>query len=260
MIAPVLPQARLLAVTAAAHPYPLIFATLSGAHLYGFASADSDFDLRGSHLLPLAECLGLAKPQETIERSEEREGREVDLVTHDLRKFILLLLRDNGYVLEQLYSPLVVHTSADHAELAHIARGCITSGCVRHYLGFAQGQWQLFAGEQPRRIKRLLYVYRVLLTGIHMMSTGEVNANLLECNEEEKLPFLPELVARKIAGGERGELIDAQLAIHEAEVARLRRKLQEAAEASHLPKGATCRRELDDYLLRVRLETPKNLA
>ncbi len=32
-------------------PYPLLFATISGAHLYGFPSPDSDFDLRGAHVL-----------------------------------------------------------------------------------------------------------------------------------------------------------------------------------------------------------------
>lgn len=32
---------------AAAQPYRLLFATISGAHLYGFPSPDSDFDLRG---------------------------------------------------------------------------------------------------------------------------------------------------------------------------------------------------------------------
>ena len=32
--------------------YPLIFATVSGAHLYGFPSPNSDFDLRGVHVLP----------------------------------------------------------------------------------------------------------------------------------------------------------------------------------------------------------------
>ena len=41
------------------HPYPLLFATISGAHLYGFPSADSDYDLRGVHLLPLREVVGL---------------------------------------------------------------------------------------------------------------------------------------------------------------------------------------------------------
>ncbi len=32
----------------AAQPYPLLFATISGAHLYGFPSPDSDYDLRGA--------------------------------------------------------------------------------------------------------------------------------------------------------------------------------------------------------------------
>ena len=34
----------------AEQPFPLIFATISGAHLYGFPSPDSDYDLRGVHL------------------------------------------------------------------------------------------------------------------------------------------------------------------------------------------------------------------
>jgi len=37
----------------AAQPQPLLFATISGAHLYGFPPPDSDFDLRGAHVLPL---------------------------------------------------------------------------------------------------------------------------------------------------------------------------------------------------------------
>ncbi|SRR5260370_15777302 len=49
------------------HPYPLIFATISGAHLYGFPSPDSDFDLRGVHVLPLKEVVGLHIGPETIE-------------------------------------------------------------------------------------------------------------------------------------------------------------------------------------------------
>lgn len=64
-------------------PYPLLFVTISGAHLYGFPSPDSDYDLRGVHLLPLREVVGLEARQETIEVSEVVEGLEVDLVTHE---------------------------------------------------------------------------------------------------------------------------------------------------------------------------------
>ena len=124
----------------AAQPYPLIFATVSGAHLYGFPSADSDYDLRGVHVLPPAQVMGLDVKDETIERSAMVEGLELDLVTHDARKFFLLLLKKNGYVLEQLLSPLVVRTSPWHEELKALAPGCITRYHAYHYLGFAQTQ------------------------------------------------------------------------------------------------------------------------
>jgi uncharacterized protein len=51
----------------ARQPYPLIFATVSGAHLYGFPSPDSDFDLRSCHVLPVEEVVGLGPGRETIE-------------------------------------------------------------------------------------------------------------------------------------------------------------------------------------------------
>jgi predicted nucleotidyltransferase len=39
----------------AEQPDPVLFATVSGAHLYGFPSRDSDVDLRGVHLLSAAD-------------------------------------------------------------------------------------------------------------------------------------------------------------------------------------------------------------
>lgn len=59
----------------AEHPYPLLFSTISGAHLYGFPSPDSDFDLRGVHLLPLEEVVGLNPGHETIEVGHPRWPR-----------------------------------------------------------------------------------------------------------------------------------------------------------------------------------------
>ena len=74
------------------HPYPLIFATISGGHLYGFPSPDSDFDLRGVHVLPLKEVVGLQIGPETIEKSCVYDGLEIDLVTHDAKKVFLIKL------------------------------------------------------------------------------------------------------------------------------------------------------------------------
>ena len=130
-----------------AQPYPLLFASISGAHLYGFPSPDSDFDLRGAHILPLEKMVGLEVHDETVEDSRVIEGLEMDIVSHDIRKFFGLLLKKNGYVLEQLYSPLIVQTTPEHEELKTLAAGCITKHHSHHYFGFAETQWNLFHKE-----------------------------------------------------------------------------------------------------------------
>ena len=237
-----------------AHPYPLLFATISGAHLYGFPSADSDFDLRGVHLLSFDKLLGLEVTDETLTQERIIGGLEVDLVTHDARKFFGLLLKKNGYVLEQVFSPLVVHAMQPQFDtLREIAKRCITRYHVHHYHGFAQNQWELFEKEHPRRIKPLLYVYRVLFTGIHLMRTGEVEANLVTLNDGEfHLRHVADLVARKRAGAEQGTLADDDVAFHEGEFARLLAELEAAAEQSPLPELPAGRAELNALLLSLR--------
>ena len=241
---------------AALHPYPLIFATVSGAHLYGFASPDSDYDLRGCHVLPAREVVGLTPGRETIESSRDEDGFELDLVTHDARKFFAMLLKKNGYVLEQLYSPLVVHSTPAHEELKAIARGCVTRHHSHHYFGFAETQWRLFDKERPRRIKPLLYVYRVLLTGIHLMRTGEIEANLENLNQDAGLPRVDDLIARKREGPERSAMKDSDVAFHLGEYERLRTELEDAHQASKLPDAPSSRQALDDLLIRLRLPAP----
>ena len=234
------------------HPYPLLFATISGAHLYGFPSPDSDFDLRGVHLLPLKEVVGLQEGRETIEKSGIYDGMEIDLVTHDAKKFFGLMLKKNGYVMEQVLSPLIVHTTPEHEELKAIAPDCLTKHHAHHYLGFAATQWKLFQKENPPRVKPLLYVYRVLLTGIHLMRAGEVEANLVSLNETFRLPYIPDLIKRKVMGTEKGTLDHADLAFHEQEYQILRTELERAFEESSLPENPSGAAALNDLLVRLR--------
>jgi uncharacterized protein len=240
---------------AAAQPFPLLFATISGAHLYGFSSPDSDYDLRGIHILPLAEVIGLNTGPETIEVSELQQDLELDLVTHDIKKFFSLMLKRNGYVLEQLFSPLIVQTTAEHEELKAIAPQCITHHHSHHYLGFAKTQWHLLSKEPQPRVKPLLYMYRVLLTGIHLMQTGEVEANLVTLNQQFQLSYLPDLIAQKQTGTETEALGKIDLSFHEREYQRLCRCLEEASQNSHLLEEPSAKAALHDLLVRVRLGT-----
>ncbi|MFC0039810.1 DNA polymerase beta superfamily protein [Actinomadura rayongensis] len=235
-----------------AHPYPRAFVTVSGAHLYGFPSRDSDVDLRGMHLLPLADVVGLAEPPETFTRMWDHDGVEADVVTHDLAKFCRLLLRRSGDVLEQLASPLVVASSPLHEELLGHLPGIVTTRFAHHYLGFGRGRWRAF--EETGRLKPLLYAFRALATGVHLMRTGEVEADLTRLAPEYGPAYLTELIAAK-REAELGTLpadapSRARLA---ADVAALADRLEDERDGSPLPDEPPARPDLHAFVVRIRL-------
>jgi uncharacterized protein len=241
----------------AEHEYPVLFATVSGAHLYGFPSRDSDVDLRGVHLLPLEDVLGLEPGRETCARMEDRDGVELDLVTHDLAKFARLLLRPNGYVLEQLLSPLVVHTTPVHAELVDLAPGLLTRHHARHYRGFAKTQWRLF--ERTGELKPLLYTFRVLLTGIHLMRSHRILADLPLLTEVVTVPdYVADLVRAK-SEAEHGLLAALSSppapALIAADITALHAVLDAAEQATTLPIEPQVRATLNALVVRTRLRS-----
>ena len=240
-----------LADLARAHLPGVRFITVSGAHLYGFPSEDSDIDLRGCYQLPLADLIGLRRPVETRELKLDLAGREVELVGHEVGKYLRLLCKHNGYILEQIFSPLVVLGQDFLDQLRPLARRCVTRGCYRHYRGFLQTQLQLLAKQEVKKAKTLLYAYRVVLTGIHLLRTGEVQANLIELNREFKLPFVDDLIAKKQAR-ELGGLSGLDYEWHRAELARWEARLDEAHERSTLSEEPPLG-EVHDFLVGLRL-------
>lgn len=231
--------------------YHPLFVTVSGAHLYGFPSADSDVDLRGCHLLPLRAVIGLELPELTVERKCSHEGTEVELVSHEAVKYLRLLVRNNGYVLEQIFSPLVVLGQDILDQLRHLAVRCITRDHYHHYRGFYATQRKLILKEEVKRAKPILYAYRVLMTGIHLLRTGRVEANLLRLNEDFQLDFLNELIAQKVHGENiaPGEL---DWPFHDTQLARLERQLDQAFQESKLPRDRD-RGAVHEYLVGLRL-------
>lgn len=139
------------------------------------------------------------------------------------------------------------------SSFADVARRSVTRHHAHHYLGFSANQWQLFEKERPRRLKPLLYVFRVLLTGIHLMRTGEVEANLMHLNEAFRLPYLPELIEKKRVGAERQTIEAEDVRFFESEYLRLRELLTVAHLATSLPDEPVTRDELHELLLRLRL-------
>ncbi len=250
-----------------AYPHPFVFVTLSGAHLYGFPSVDSDFDLRGSHLLPGDAFWGLSDPRMTDEpQSDSAEGL-VEVVTHDLKKFAGLLLKRNGYVLEQLTSPIVVRTSPVHAQLLDLVPGILTRNHYHHYRGFyhterkeydrsptlppkGDGQGDRVPSGQPS-IKKLLYCFRVLMTGIVLLREAQVEANLLHLNQRFDLPFIDELVRIK-ASAEWGGVPDNPEYLSALD--QLEAEMDRAFTESWLPEAPPARADVERLVVEARRE------
>ena len=117
--------------------------------------------ISGTHVLNEG-VVGLESGRETVEKEGFYDGLEIDLVTHDAEKFFTLMLRRNGYVLEQIFSPLIVYATPEFEELKSIAAGCVTRHHAHHYLGFAATQWKLFRKQPEPRVKPLRQVIRRL--------------------------------------------------------------------------------------------------
>lgn len=212
------------------------FWSVSGAHLYGFPSVDSDIDLRGSYFAPIPALIGLRIPSETQEPKGWLGGVEVEAVAHEAGKYLRLMLKHNGYILEQVFSPLVVHGAEFLARLRPLAARCVTRGCYYHYRGFLHTQRKQIDGQNGVKAKALLYAYRVVLTGIHLLRTGEVESHLPTLNASFRLGFIPELIERK-THAEFGTLADLDAVLHTAELDRLEAELDRAFAESTLPEA-----------------------
>ena len=242
----------------ASGPTPL-FATVSGAHLYGFASADSDVDIRGAFVRSLDSVLGLGPHKDTWEVADTRDGLEVDWVAHDVLKFVTMMTKRNGYVLEQLYSPLVVMGGEWLDELRELGKASVIRPLYYHYRGFYHNQHKLIVAGQYTA-KAMLYAYRVLLSGIHVLESAQIEAHLPTLLHSHPRDGVGELLELKRHGNEKGLLGERELNLHLAALAELEKDLDMAFQKSSLPETVENYEALSDYVVRVRKSLGANAS
>lgn len=234
-------------------PGQAVFSAISGGHLYGFPSPDSDLDIRGCHVLPLNSIIGLREPRETFElMGEWVDGVEIDWVSHDLRKYLKLLMKNGGYILEQIFSPLVVHDGGHLEELRQLAAGAMTRNVYHHYHGFFRKQREAVATEPTLRAKSVLYLFRVVMSGIRILRAHEVETDIKVLNEEFQLSYLPQLWSAKSEKNEKLALPEEDRSRFVAEADRLRDVLENEFERTSLPHQAQNHADIDDFLIRLR--------
>lgn len=227
---------------------------VTGAHLYGFPSPDSDLDLKGIHVCNTEELLGLGSPQETHDIIKDFESLECDLTTHEVGKALKLLIGGNGNLLERILSPWQLCESDEFGELVAITRTLISKRFFTHYRGFFRGMKR--EHSKLKRAKSMLYSYRVALTGVHMMTTGKLECDVSVNGREYGFPEVAELVKLKGDTKEHVLLDEETDARFQKRWPDLEKLLAKSHDSSQLPQHAdhADHKALNDWLIKIRLQ------
>jgi len=249
------PDLRLARRFLEAQPIPgrVLLCAITGSHIYGFPSADSDLDLKGIHLTPLRRLLGLGRPKESFDRLELFEGTELDLTLTEARQALDLLLRGNGNMLERILSPLQLIDNEELQELRALAISTISRKYFRHYQGFFRGKCRDHERAERPQAKSQLYIYRVALTGIHLLRSGELETDLRVTAQIYGYEEALDLIALKQQGTEHGSVPPQIDAHHRVAWPRLASDLEEAFATSSLPESAPNSEAISDWLVSRRL-------
>ncbi len=207
---------------------------LSGAHAYGFASPDSDLDLKAIHAAPTARLLGLAPPRDDADRMEVLDGVEIDYTSNELGGALRGILKGNGNYIERVLAGYALRTSPELEALQPLVAASLSRRLAHHYRGFATAQlheWEKTAG---RSAKKALYVLRTALTGTHALKTGRIVTDVTTLLDDYGYGAARELIAVK-QSAERAFLAPEQTERWRRELARAFDLLDEAARTSPLP-------------------------
>ena len=230
-------------------PHPLAVG-VTGAHYYGFPSADSDLDLKGVHVADTREIVSLRPPPDAIDFLGLFDGVEIDYTSHELAATLRLLLKGNGNMLERILSPFQLLDSEGVSQLRALARDAVSQKFFHHYRGFFGRMCEDFRAAQPKTVKGLLYAYRSALTGIHLLRTGECVGDVTQLAPIYGFSQVPELVARKGRGREHGELTTSTG--FDADIERLEALLETARSESPLPPESPNAEALNAFLVEQR--------
>ncbi len=233
---------------------------VTGSHDYGFNSADSDIDLKGIFVTPTRTLLGLSRPSDAFDRLVMFEGTECDLTLTEIGKALHLLLQGNGNVLERLLSPYQLYPGPMLDTLQTLARGTISARYGRHYQGFFKGMCHEHLRADAPRAKSLLYAYRVALTGIHLLRTGELIADLRVLAPKLGYSDALSLIKYKVEGSEKGTVPPEVDMRHRAAWPALSADLAHAAARCPLPATANNIDTCEAWLVELRSTDLRNTA
>ena len=170
----------------------LLYAVESGSRAWGFASPDSDYDIRFIYRHDLNYYLSVWKQPDVIEFMTKDD---LDGSGWDLRKTVKLLAKSNAPLLEWLYSPVVYYENEAFAtQMRALAKDCFSPiACLHHYLGTTK-KFMAVCEQDQVKLKSYFYALRTALAGKWIIE----NNSFPPVAFTELLPIAPQNIQEKI--------------------------------------------------------------
>ncbi|MCL2154301.1 MAG: nucleotidyltransferase domain-containing protein [Leptospirales bacterium] len=144
------------------HDIKILYAVESGSRAWGFASTDSDWDVRYIYIHKLDWYLSIDDKKDTL---EEILPNDIDLAGWELKKALRLFRKSNPPMLEWLRSPIVYLQRFSVADrLRELTKEYFNpKSCLHHYLHMAEGNYREYLRTDTVRVKKYFYVLRPIL-------------------------------------------------------------------------------------------------
>jgi predicted nucleotidyltransferase len=206
----------------------VLYAVESGSRAWGFASTDSDWDVRFIYLRRPEWYLSIQRRRDVLEYPIQNDL--LDVSGWDLRKALALFAKSNPPLLEWLRSPIVYREAYSIVRTlrALSATAFSSRSCMHHYFHMAQGNYREFLQGDPVRVKKYFYVLRPVLACRWIAAHGTMPPTEFDAVVADQLPLalkgeIEALLERKKAGEEldSGPRIPAINDFLDAEMKRL---------------------------------------
>ena len=173
----------------------ILFACETGSRGWGFASPDSDFDIRFIYVHPQDLYLSINNPQDTINTIFEDGGEILDFNAWDLRKTLHHLRKSNATPFEWLQSPMLYYQEGNFREVlwAMAPQFFNPQAAVNHYLGICHNSIKTGISDGHIKIKKYFYILRPLLAAMwarDKQSVPPMEFQHLLIQVEDNMPFM----------------------------------------------------------------------
>jgi predicted nucleotidyltransferase len=245
-----------------------VYIVLSGSHLYGFPSADSDIDIRCCHIMDTKSMFHLSKGSDILQKKHFilDDGREIpiEFESQEIEHTIKLAMGNNSNILEHIFTSNMLNPeTTEMMRLRQLAKESVSKIVYRPYHGMGEFNYKKFIESmnptyRDKLVKKYLYVMRSYIVGAHALRTGEIDPNIRhhlkrewEYDSKEDRITIYDLIDKKKKAEYQVSAIDHKRC-REA-IARLKANLELALIESPLADKPSNKESWDDFLYNIRL-------